>query len=150
MKVLVAVLLLTSDDEEEPTEEPTRTPSRSQSSEPTQETTTPSAPATVEITESDYTGRDYREVEERLDDLGLNPVLNELDNDGSQEPGIVDGVNPTGTLTEGDQVTISFWGPRPDTPTPTPTPSEASPSPTPTESSSDAALLPEASEEAQQ
>ena len=146
--VLVVVLLLTSDDEEEPTEEPTRNPSRSQSSEPTQETTTPSAPATVEITESDYTGRDYRDVQERLSDLGLNPVLNELDNDGSQEPAIVDGVNPTGTLTEGDQVTISYWGPRPESPTPTPTPSEASPSPS--ESSSEAGLLPEASEEAQQ
>jgi len=146
--VLVVVLLLTSDGDEEPEEEPTRTPPRSQSQEPTEEPTTPSAPATVEITESDYTGRDYREVQERLSDLGLSPVLNELSNDGNQEPGIVDGVNPTGTLTEGDQITISYWGPRPETPTPTPTPSEATPSPS--ESSSDAGLLPEASEEAQQ
>jgi eukaryotic-like serine/threonine-protein kinase len=148
--VLVVVLLLTSDDEEEPTDEPTQRPSRSQSSEPTEESTTPSAPATVEITESDYTGRDYRDVQERLSDLGLDPVLNELDNDGSQEPGIVDGVNPTGTLTEGDSITISFWGPRPETPTPTPTPTPSEATPSPTESSSDEALLPEASEEAQE
>jgi serine/threonine-protein kinase len=146
--VLVVVLLLTSDGDEEPEEDPTRTPPRSQSQEPTEEPTTPSAPATVEVTESDYTGRDYREVQERLSDLGLSPVLNELSNDGNQEPGIVDGVNPTGTLTEGDQITISYWGPRPETPTPTTTPSEATPSPS--ESSSDAGLLPEASEEAQQ
>ena len=102
----------------------------------------------MEITESDYTGRDYRDVAERLDDLGLDPVLNELDNDGSREPGIVDGVNPTGTLTEGDSITVSYWGPRPETPTPTPTPSEAPPSPT--ETGSDEASLPEASEEAQE
>ncbi|MGV3564269.1 MAG: serine/threonine-protein kinase [Nocardioides sp.] len=146
--VLVVVLLLTSDDDEEPAPAPTSAPPTSQGQEPTEDTPTPEAPATVEITESDYTGRDYREVQERLSDLGLSPVLNELSNDGNQEPGIVDGVNPTGTLTEGDQITISYWGPRPETPTPTPTPSEATPSPS--ESSSDAGLLPEASEEAQQ
>lgn len=146
--VLVVVLLLTSDDDEEPAPAPTSAPPTSQSQEPTEDTPTPEAPETVEITESDYTGRDYREVQERLSDLGLNPVLNELSNDGSQEPGRVDGVNPTGTLTEGDQITISYWGPRPETPTPTPTPTEATP--TPTEGSSDAGLLPSASEEAQQ
>ena len=58
------------------------------------------------------------------------PVLNELDNDGSQQPGIVDGVNPTGTLTQGDSVTISYWVPAPETPTPTPTPTTAAPSDT--------------------
>ena len=148
--VLVVVLLLTSDGDEEPAPAPTSAPPTSQSQEPTEDTPTPEAPATVEVTESDYTGRDYREVQERLSDLGLNPVLNELSNDGSQEPGRVEGVNPTGTLTEGDQITISYWGPRPETPTPTPTPTPTEATPTPSEDSSGAGLLPGASEEAQQ
>ena len=128
--VLVVVLLLTSGDGDEPIERSTERPTRSQSQEPSEEPTTPSAPATVEVVEGDYTGRDYREVQADLKALGLNTVLNELDNDGSQQPGIVDGVNPTGTLTQGDSVTISYWGPAPETPTPTPTPTTAAPSDT--------------------
>ena len=34
----------------------------------------------------------------------------ELDNPGDQPDGIVDSVEPSGTLEEGDQVTVSFWG----------------------------------------
>jgi hypothetical protein len=34
----------------------------------------------------------------------------ELENPGDQQDGIVDSVEPSGTLEEGDQVTVSFWG----------------------------------------
>ncbi len=144
--VLVVVLLLTGDDgSEEPPDEPTSSAPTSRSSEPTTEPARPTAPATVEVDEADYTGRDYREVRERLGDLGLRPVLNELDNDGTHEAGTVDGLNPTGSLSEGDSITISYWGEAPATPTPEPTPTE---SPTPSESSSP--LLGAPSEEATQ
>ena len=101
----------------------------------------------MEVDEADYVGRDYREVRERLDDLGLSPVLNELDNDGTHEAGTVDGLNPTGSLSEGDSITISYWGEAPATeePTPEPTPTETQ---TPSESSSP--LLGAPSEEATQ
>ena len=42
-------------------------------------------------------------------DLGLEPVSVELGNPGDQPDGIVDSVEPSGTLQEGDQVTVSFW-----------------------------------------
>ena len=146
--VLVVVLLLTGDDgDEEPADGPSSTPPTSQTSEPTTEPATPTEPATVEVDEADYVGRDYREVRERLDDLGLSPVLNELDNDGTHEAGTVDGLNPTGSLSEGDSITISYWGEAPATeePTPEPTPTETQ---TPSESSSP--LLGAPSEEATQ
>ena len=135
--VLVVVLLVTAEPGDEPTDEPTPRPSRSQTSQTPEESSTPPEPATVEVVEGDYTGRDVREVQADLEALGLRPVLNELDNDGTQEPGIVDGVNPTGTLVEGDSVTISYWGEAPETPTPTPTPTETTA--VPSESSSPAA-----------
>ena len=146
--VLVVVLLLTGDDgSEEPADEPTSSAPTSQSSEPTTEPATPTAPATVEVDEADFVGRDYREVRERLEDLGLRPVLNELDNDGSREAGAVDGLNPTGSLSEGDSITISYWGEAPETtePTPEPTPTESE---SPSESAS--SLLGAPSEEATQ
>ena len=146
--VLVVVLLLTGDDgSEDPVDEPTSSAPTSQSSEPTTEPATPTAPATVEVDEADFVGRDYREVRERLEDLGLRPVLNELDNDGSREAGTVDGLNPTGSLSEGDSITISYWGEAPETtePTPEPTPTESE---SPSESAS--SLLGAPSEEATQ
>ena len=86
-------------------------------------------------------------MRERLEDLGLRPVLNELDNDGSREAGTVDGLNPTGSLSEGDSITISYWGEAPETtePTPEPTPTESE---SPSESAS--SLLGAPSEEATQ
>ena len=63
-------------------------------------------------------------------------TLDELDNDGTQEEGAVESVNPTGSLQEGDTVTVRYWGQAPEpTPTEDPTPSEpsATPTATPTE-----------------
>ena len=134
---LIIVLLVTSgDDEEEPEPRPTREPSpTSSSAEPTptpEPEPTPTEPATVTIELSDYTGRQVREVEADLRGQGLNVTLDELENDGSQEQGVVDTVNPTGTVQEGATITVSYWGEPPaPTPTPEPTPTET-PSETPT------------------
>ena len=111
-------------------------------------TTSPSADATdetVTVSSADFEGRDYREVRDRLTDLGLSVKLNEIDNDGSQQEGTVISVNPQGEVPVGSSVTVSYWGPAPDptptptpspTPTPTPTPTPSTPSPTPQEGSS--------------
>ena len=40
---------------------------------------------------------------------GLEPAPVELENPGDQPEGIVEAVEPSGTLQEGDEVTVSFW-----------------------------------------
>ena len=70
--------------------------------------------------ESDYVGRDVDEVEGELKDLGLKVKKDEQDNPGDEEEDSVDGVNPSGTLEEGDTVTVTYWGPPPPEETPLP------------------------------
>ncbi len=141
---LIVVLLVTGgDDEEQPTERPSREPSpTSSSAEPTPTEPTTTAPATVEVVESDYTGRQVREVEADLRSRGLSVTLDELDNDGTHEQGVVASVNPTGTLQQGDTVTVGYWGEAPE-PTPTedplPTGPTGSPSPEPSDTAGDGA-----------
>ena len=95
-----------------PTETPTESPSETPSETPT-ETPTETEPATVEVDPAAYVGRDRKDVEKELRDLGLEPVAVELENPGDQPDGVVDSVEPSGTLQEGDQVTVSFWGKTP-------------------------------------
>jgi len=95
-----------------PTETPTESPSETPSETPT-ETPTETEPATVEVDPAAYVGRDRKDVEKELRDLGLEPVAVELENPGDQPDGVVDSVEPSGTLQEGDQVTVSFWGKAP-------------------------------------
>ena len=90
-------------------------------------------------------GRPVGDVEADLRGQGLSVTLDELDNDGTQEEGAVESVNPTGTLQEGDTVTVRYWGqaPAPEpTPTEEPEPTEEpseEPSATPTETPTDGA-----------
>ena len=74
-------------------------------------------PRQRQVNESDYVGRPVGEVVDELQNLGLNVERNELDNPGGEQQDIVDGVNPSGTLQEGDTVTVSYWGPPPAEPT---------------------------------
>ena len=67
----------------------------------------------MEVDPAAYVGRDRKDVEKELRDLGLEPVAVELENPGDQPDGVVDSVEPSGTLQEGDQVTVSFWGKAP-------------------------------------
>ena len=145
---LIIVLLVTGGDDEEPVEEPTREPSPTSSSaepSPTPPTPTATQPVTVEVVASDYVGRPVGDVEADLRGQGLSVTLDELDNDGTQEEGAVESVNPTGTLQEGDTVTVRYWGqaPAPEpTPTQEPEPTEEpseEPSATPTETPTDGA-----------
>ena len=104
----------------EPTSsEPTkRSPSQSQSSE---------GPETIQVNEGDYIGRPVNEVVSELQGLGLNVRRDELDNPGTEDENTVDGVNPSGTLEEGDTVTVSYWGPAPVEPPPPTEPTEPPP-----------------------
>ena len=71
---------------------------------------TETEPTTVEGDPAAYVGRDHKEVEKELRDLGLKPSRVELENAGDQEEGIVVSVEPSGTLQEGDAVAVSFYG----------------------------------------
>ena len=121
---IVAVAMLAGGDEDQPdppaaqqseqtsqppSPDPTTTPEQTQSS----PSPTPTEDNTVEVDESDYVGRDVDEVEDELKDLGLKVRKDEQDNPGDEEEDSVEGVDPSGTLEEGDTVTVTYWGPPP-------------------------------------
>ena len=98
-----------------PSQTPDRTPSASPTETPTETPTqtpteTPTEPATVEVDPAAYIGLRAKDVERELADLGLVPELVELENPGDQERDVVADVSPSGTLEEGDTVTISYYG----------------------------------------
>jgi serine/threonine protein kinase len=128
--VALAAIALTGGDDETPTDEPTRQQgTRTQQSpteeptteppttEPTEETTS-AEPETFSIEEGDYVGRDVKDVESELRALGLKVSKEKLDNDGTQEENSVASVSPTEDLSEGDTVTVQYYGkPAPEPPT---------------------------------
>ena len=119
------VLWLTRDRGTLPSE-PITTPSTSTTGAPT----TSSAAAAVDIDEDLYLGRPVTEVAAELAALGLKVEVREITQTTGQDenPGQVRSINPNGSLTVGDNVTVEYWGARP-TPSATPTPT-LTPSPT--------------------
>jgi eukaryotic-like serine/threonine-protein kinase len=112
LAVLVAVWLGREPDPTSGTDDQTQTPSQTPSATTTEtptETPTETEPATVEVDPASYVGRDRKDVEKELRDLGLEPTSVELENPGDQPEGIVESVEPSGTLQEGDPVTVSYW-----------------------------------------
>jgi eukaryotic-like serine/threonine-protein kinase len=128
---IVAVALLAGG-EEDPSDpptaqqsEPTSQPNQPRQTQPTtpqqtQDSPTPTEDNTVQVDESDYVGRDVDEVEDELTDLGLQVRRDEQENPGDEEEDSVESVDPSGTLQEGDTVTVSYWGPPPTEETPGP------------------------------
>ena len=131
--IVVLLLVVTGGGDDDPTDQPTTTPSQTRTSEqtPTEDTSEPE-PETVEVDEGDYVGRPVDEVASQLGDLGLDVSRQEVDNPGDETEGLVEGVNPSGTLAVGDGVTVTYWGPRPETEEPSPEPTTEVPTPSPT------------------
>ena len=94
-----------------PTESPSQTPTESPTETPSPE------PTTVEVDPAAYVGRNAKDVEKELRDLGLEPELVELENPGDAEKDVVADVSPSGTLDEGTTVTVTYYG-KPAKPTP--------------------------------
>ena len=88
-----------------PSQTPTKTPSQS----PT-ETPVEPEPTTVEVDPATYIGLRAKDTDKQLRELGLETELVELANTGEAEKDVVADVSPSGTLEEGDLVTISFYG----------------------------------------
>ncbi|HEY0643990.1 MAG TPA: serine/threonine protein kinase [Nocardioides sp.] len=101
-----------------PSRTPTQTPSRTPSQTSQTPTQTPSEtssepspePTTVEVDPADYIGMKAKDAEKQLRELGLVPELVELENTGGAEKDTVADVQPSGTLEEGDTVTVSYFG----------------------------------------
>src|SRR5699024_3318260 len=62
--------------------------------------------ATVEVTASDYVGRDLDEVTDELEELGFTVKTKERDD--SESYGTVIALNPTGKVEEGSEITVTF------------------------------------------
>jgi serine/threonine-protein kinase len=84
----------------------------------------------VEVDEAAYVGRDVKDVESALRDLGLKVRKEKVDNPGAETENAVLGVDPSGTLEEGDTVTVSYWGKPQVTETPSETPTTPTTTPT--------------------
>jgi serine/threonine-protein kinase len=144
--VLVAVLVAKANDGgDEPTATDT-TSSAPTTSPPTTETTpteeTTSAPAEVQINESDYLGRDVDTVAAELRRKGLEVDTEPVDNPGDKKADTVANVSPTTGLVVGDTVTVEYYREaEPTSEPPTSEPPTTTPSPTastPTSSASPA------------
>ena len=53
------------------------------------------------------------QAKQQLESMGLKPVVLEVPNPGNQPEHVVSGVQPVGTLSPGQQVTLQAWGPAP-------------------------------------
>jgi serine/threonine protein kinase len=110
--VLIGVIVALLAEPTTPTAAPSNTTSSSPSSTPTP-STTPSTTPTVamqRITESEFLGLSRAEAEAKLGDLGLSFEAA----DGPVAPtqgdvGMASGVTPTGNLSPGTKVTVSFY-----------------------------------------
>ena len=130
---IIVIALLASGDEEPTSDETPRRDRQSQSATPEETTspaetspppeeTTSAEPETFDIDEGDYVGRDVKEVEAELKDLGLKPQKEEVDNDGTHEEDTVASVSPTSGLQEGDTVVVEYYGAAVETTGPPETP----------------------------
>jgi serine/threonine-protein kinase len=147
--VLVAVLVAKANDGGDAPTATDTTSSAPTTSAPTTQTTatqeTTSAPAEVQINESDYLGRDVDIVAAELRRKGLEVDTQPVDNPGDKKADTVANVSPTTGLVVGDTVTVEYYREPPPTsepPTsepPTTTPTTAPTTPTaPTTSASPA------------
>jgi serine/threonine-protein kinase len=67
----------------------------------------------VQVRRSDYVGQPVDQAKQQLESMGLKPVVLEVPNPGNQPEHVVSGVQPVGTLSPGQQVTLQAWGPAP-------------------------------------
>lgn len=113
----------------EPADDPTQSPSVPVRPTPSDEATQDTG---IDLDASRYVGRQFAEVSAELIARDLRVKRDERPNPGSQTPGQVTGLNPTGRVEAGDVITVSFWGPVREAPSeePSETPSRT-PSPEP-------------------
>jgi serine/threonine-protein kinase len=118
-------------DDDTPTDDTTTTPPTRTSETTTSQTTD----ETIELTEKDCRGS-IDKVSGRLEGMDLAVDPQEETNPGGEKEGDVIGCDPSGSVTPGELITVTYWGPEPtetpSTPTDTTSPTETvSPTDTP-------------------
>ncbi len=112
--VVVLVSALTGDGaDDDPVATPATQPQEKSpaAEEPTGESQT--EPEALSLDEGDYLGRPEDAVKQELEQLGLKVKGDKVDNPGGEVEGTVAALSPTDGLVEGDEVTLSVWGPEP-------------------------------------
>ncbi|HWU23460.1 MAG TPA: PASTA domain-containing protein, partial [Nocardioides sp.] len=98
--------------------------------------TTPTSSATtdnvIQLDAADYVGRDFHVVDTELSGKGLNVQLQPQANDGTHTAGIVTQISPSGAVTKGQIITVTYWdnpptSSAPTTPATTPTTAPTTP-----------------------
>jgi len=129
-------------DDETPSDDTTTTPSTTRS-QTTSQTTSQTADDSINLTEKDCRGN-LDKVTGRLEGMDLAVIPDEQTNPGGEKEGEVIGCSPSGSVQPGELITVSYWGPEPETQTPS-TPTETV-SPTDTGSPTDTASAPAAAD----
>ncbi|GAB3853061.1 hypothetical protein GCM10028801_05060 [Nocardioides maradonensis] len=121
--ILVAYLLLHNTGGTPATfQSPPTTAATTKSSKPTTPTSSATGPRIIHLNAADYVGRDFHAVDNELSAMNLNVQLNPVTNDGTHPAGIVTQIKPSGAVTEGDIITVTYWDqPAPTTAPTTPT-----------------------------
>jgi serine/threonine-protein kinase len=112
--VVVLVSVLTGGGaDDDPVATPATQPRESSpaAEEPTGEAET--GPETLSLDEAAYLDRPRDEVKRELEQLGLKVKDEKVENLGGEAEGTVAALSPTDGLVEGDEVTLSVWGPEP-------------------------------------
>ncbi|HJQ05510.1 MAG TPA: protein kinase [Nocardioides sp.] len=121
--ILVAYLLLHSNNGTPATfQSSPATTATTRSSKPTTPTTTATTPNIIRLNAADYVGRDFHVVSGELAAKNLNVQLDAVPNDGTHPAGIVTQISPSGAVTEGQIIKVTYWdNPAPTTAPTTPT-----------------------------
>lgn len=94
--------------------------------------TAPPAPATVTIIPSDYIGQNYTQVKSQLEELGMNVALNAVQSQTGTMGQVTD-VTPSGRVTVGSTVTVTYLSVQPPAtiaPPPSSAPAKSTPAKT--------------------
>ncbi|GAB4001547.1 serine/threonine-protein kinase [Nocardioides ultimimeridianus] len=129
--LLLAYLLLHGNGGGTPTTDRTTpaTHATTRSSTPTTPTSSATTTEVIQLNAADYVGRDFHVVDTELSSQGLNVQLQPQPNDGTHTAGIVTQISPSGAVTEGQIITVSYWDNPPTSSAPT-TPTTAPTTPT--------------------
>jgi tRNA A-37 threonylcarbamoyl transferase component Bud32 len=112
--LVVVVTSMVLGDETDPTGPDSPAPAASAEEPADEAPAKPAEPETFDLDAQDYVGKPKDEATAELEALGLEVRDEQVANLEGQDEGTVADVDPTRGLQDGDQVTLSVWGPAPD------------------------------------
>ena len=112
--LVVVVTSMVLGDETDPAGPDTPAPAASAEESAGEASTKSAEPKTFDLDAQDYVGMPEDEAKAELEALGLEVKDEQVANLEGQDEGTVADVDPTRHLQDGDQVTLSVWGPAPE------------------------------------